>query len=96
VVLAVLVVVAWRLRRVQGLQRVAQIILAVSGLQFLTGVSNVVFSWPLLAAVMHTGGAAALVVSLTWALSISRTGVRPVSDFPHTAGRFSPDSRPAA
>lgn len=96
VVLAVLVVVAWRLRRVQGLQRVAQIILAVSALQFLTGVSNVVFSWPLLAAVMHTGGAAALVVSLTWALSISRTGVRPVSDFPHTAGRFSPDSRPAA
>jgi heme a synthase len=34
-------------------------------LQILTGISNVVFSWPLLAAVMHTGGAAALVLVLT-------------------------------
>jgi heme a synthase len=34
-------------------------------LQILTGISNVVFEWPLLAAVMHTGGAAALIVVLT-------------------------------
>ncbi|MEY4294465.1 MAG: hypothetical protein RLY82_153 [Pseudomonadota bacterium] len=34
-------------------------------LQIITGISNVVFGWPLLAAVMHTGGAAALVVVLT-------------------------------
>ncbi|MGP1629573.1 MAG: COX15/CtaA family protein [Giesbergeria sp.] len=35
-------------------------------LQFATGLSNVVLDWPLPAAVLHTGGAAALVVVLTW------------------------------
>ena len=40
--------------------------------QFATGVSNVVLDWPLVAAVSHTGGAAALVVVLTWALGASR------------------------
>ena len=34
-------------------------------LQIITGISNVVLGWPLLAAVLHTGGAAALVVVLT-------------------------------
>ncbi len=34
-------------------------------LQIITGISNIVFGWPLLAAVMHTGGAAALVLVLT-------------------------------
>jgi cytochrome c oxidase assembly protein subunit 15 len=34
-------------------------------LQIITGISNVVLGWPLLAAVMHTGGAAALVLVLT-------------------------------
>ena len=38
-------------------------------LQFLTGLSNVVLGWPLVAAVMHTGGAAALLVVLVWALA---------------------------
>ncbi len=33
--------------------------------QLLTGMANVVFDWPLLAAVSHTGGAAALVIVLT-------------------------------
>jgi cytochrome c oxidase assembly protein subunit 15 len=41
-------------------------------LQFATGLSNVVLDWPLVAAVLHTGGAAALVVVLTWALAASR------------------------
>ncbi len=30
-------------------------------LQVMTGLSNVLFDWPLIAAVLHTGGAAALV-----------------------------------
>ena len=42
-------------------------------LQFATGLSNVVLDWPLVAAVLHTGGAAALVVVLAWALCESRT-----------------------
>ena len=41
-------------------------------LQLLTGLSNVVLGWPLVAAVLHTGGAAALVVVLTWAVTASR------------------------
>jgi cytochrome c oxidase assembly protein subunit 15 len=45
-------------------------LLAVLALwQFLTGLSNVVLDWPLLAAVGHTGGAAALVIVLTGALA---------------------------
>ena len=46
--------------------------------QFATGLSNVVLGWPLVAAVAHTGGAAALVVVLTWALVRERKrGGRP-------------------
>jgi cytochrome c oxidase assembly protein subunit 15 len=41
-------------------------------LQVATGLSNVVLGWPLLAAVLHTGGAAAMVVTLTWVLTASR------------------------
>jgi heme A synthase len=37
--------------------------------QLVTGLSNVVLGWPLLAAVLHTGGAAALVVVITGVLS---------------------------
>lgn len=95
-VLTVLAAVGWRLRQVPGMQRAGQVLLALSGLQLLTGVSNVVFEWPLIAAVLHTGGAAAMVVSLTWALGISRSGIFVVSDAPLHAGHPSFDSRPAA
>ncbi|NBT56300.1 MAG: heme A synthase, partial [Betaproteobacteria bacterium] len=44
----------------------------LAGLQLLTGLSNVVLGWPLLAAVMHTGGAAALVLALTWLVTASQ------------------------
>lgn len=39
-------------------------VLALLALQVLTGISNVVFQWPLLAALLHTAGAAALVLCL--------------------------------
>ena len=39
------------------------------GLQFLTGLGNVLFDWPLLVALLHTAGAAALVVAVTWVLT---------------------------
>lgn len=71
-VLLVLVTVAWRLRRFPDLQVASRGLLGLAALQLTTGVSNVVFQWPLLAAVLHTGGAAAMVVTLTWALTISR------------------------
>jgi len=40
-------------------------------LQALTGLSNVVLGWPLVAAVAHTGGAAALALVLTRVLTLS-------------------------
>jgi cytochrome c oxidase assembly protein subunit 15 len=39
-------------------------ILALLALQIITGISNVVFQWPLVAALLHTGGAAALLFCL--------------------------------
>ena len=70
VVLAALGVLAWRLWRVLPAQ--ARWLAGLALLQFATGLSNVVLDWPLVAAVLHTGGAAALVVVLTWALASSR------------------------
>ncbi len=71
-VLPLLGVLAWRLNRVLALRMPSRWIAALTGLQLATGLSNVVFDWPLLAAVLHTGGAGALVVSLTWTLAVSR------------------------
>jgi heme a synthase len=65
---------AWRLRQVDGLQRQGRWIAGLALLQLATGLSNVVLDWPILAAIAHTGGAAALVVALTWAVCESRAG----------------------
>jgi heme a synthase len=62
---------AWQLRHT-ALRRAAKWLALLLAWQFLSGLSNVVLDWPLLAAVAHTGGAAALVVVLTWALRESR------------------------
>ncbi|RYF62838.1 MAG: heme A synthase, partial [Comamonadaceae bacterium] len=72
VVLAALAWAAWRLRRDDALPVQARWIAALALLQLATGLSNVVLDWPLVAAVLHTGGAAALVVVITWALASSR------------------------
>lgn len=69
VVVAVLAWLVWRLRSSGPLRPVAGWIAALLVLQLTTGLANVVLGWPLLAAVLHTGGAAALVVLLTWAAS---------------------------
>jgi heme a synthase len=76
VVCAVLGVAAWymlRHARTQGVVRnTAWWIAALLLWQLVTGLSNVVLGWPLLAAVAHTAGAAGLVVVLTRALCIAR------------------------
>ena len=71
-VIAVLAWLAVRLWHLPGLQRQARWLLALLLLQFLTGLSNIVLGWPLLAAVLHTGGAAALAVLLTNVIMRSR------------------------
>ena len=83
VLLVAMAVLAWQLGRAARQQRGAaqQRLLqsqarwlgALALLQFLTGLSNVVLDWPLLAAVLHTGGAAALSVVLAWAWTASRS-----------------------
>lgn len=72
----VLGVLAWRLRK-GPLHRMSRIVAGLALWQFATGLSNVVLDWPLIAAVSHTGGAAALVVALTWALRESRAATVP-------------------
>ena len=79
-VLGALGVLAWWLYGQPGLRTPARWLAGLLGLQFLTGLSNVVLGWPLLAAVLHTGGAAALVIVLTWTLAASRPRVLPVPD----------------
>jgi len=58
---AVLGVTAWRAFRAEPTRRIGRWLLVLLGLQLLSGMSNVVFQWPLLLAVMHSGGAAAMV-----------------------------------
>ena len=59
-------------------------------LQVLTGLSNVVLDWPLVAAVLHTGGAAALVTIVVWSLAVTRANAAVVADTagPRTAQRL--------
>jgi cytochrome c oxidase assembly protein subunit 15 len=70
VVLAALVALALGLRR--HAPRFALGLALLAALQLASGLSNVVLDWPLLAAVAHTGGAAALVVVLTTLLARAR------------------------
>jgi cytochrome c oxidase assembly protein subunit 15 len=65
-------VLAWRLRRVPALRAPAGWLAGLALLQLATGLGNVLLGWPLAAAVLHTGGAAALAVVLTWTLCESR------------------------
>ena len=54
------------------LARPARVLAALLVLQVFTGVSNVVLEWPIVAAVLHTGGAGAMVVTLVWLLATTR------------------------
>jgi len=60
VVTAVLIGLAWRLARA-GARVEARVLMALLALQIASGLSNVVLGWPLLAALGHTAGAAALI-----------------------------------
>jgi len=54
----------WRLSREGKFKNFGYMIWSVIALQIVTGISNAVFQWPLLSAVIHTGGAASLVIIL--------------------------------
>jgi cytochrome c oxidase assembly protein subunit 15 len=87
VVLALLLSTAWQLRF--SLPRQARALGALAAWQGLTGLSNVVLGWPLVAALAHTGGAAALVVVLTWTMCevrLVRSGARAARTFEPAPG----------
>ena len=89
-VLLALAWLAWRLHRAAALRMQARWLAGLALLQLATGLSNVVLGWPLLAAVLHTGGAAALVVVLTWTAASSRTVRTPLESLaPSCASRVS-------
>ena len=64
-VFGVLVLLAFRLYQEPAFRSEARWLTGLTFLQVATGLGNVVLGWPLLAAVGHTGGAAALVIVLT-------------------------------
>lgn len=68
IVLALAVWLGWRWRQHATLRRAGLLLWVLAVWQLATGVSNVVFDWPLLAAVSHTGGAAGFVLVLTGVL----------------------------
>ncbi len=71
-VFAVLGVLAVRLMRLPALRAQGRWLAGLALLQLATGLGNVLLGWPLVAAVLHTGGAAAMAVVLTWTLCESR------------------------
>jgi heme a synthase len=70
--LTLLAVLAWHLHRVVTLRKPARWLVALLLLQLATGLANVVLGWPLLGAVLHTGGAGALLVTLIWTWATAR------------------------
>jgi len=77
-VFAVLVLLALRLHKLPAFRLQARWLAGLTLLQVATGLSNVVLGWPLLAAVGHTGGAAALVIVLTGIVFSSRKSPAPL------------------
>jgi cytochrome c oxidase assembly protein subunit 15 len=59
----VLLLLAWQLKR-HGLSRLAGLLVLALGVQISLGISNVVFHLPLLVAVAHNLGGAALLLTL--------------------------------
>ena len=70
--LGVLAALAWRLRQTPSLKTQTRWLAGLLALQLATGLSNVVLGWPMAAAILHTGGAAALITVLVWMLALQR------------------------
>ena len=88
-VLLLLAWLAWRMKSVDALRRLARWLAVLTALQFLTGLSNVLLDWPLFTAVLHTGGAAGLVIVLTWAAAIATPRRDASAVSPPTVSRLS-------
>ena len=89
VVFAFMLILAFRLYRLQPMRSHAQWLAGLAVLQVATGLGNVLLGWPLLSAVLHTAGAAALVVVLTAIVFCSRGATATVSASKLSASRLS-------
>jgi cytochrome c oxidase assembly protein subunit 15 len=72
VVFVYLGLLAWWIHRQAVWGAFVRLLTGLLVLQLITGLSNVVLDWPLVAAVLHTGGAAALVATMVWFLNGSK------------------------
>lgn len=84
VLVLVIALVLWQLRAYPALRRPMQLLGMLLALQIATGLSNVVLGWPLLAAVLHTGGAGAMLACIVWLLTVSRVPVHSPVAMPTT------------
>ncbi len=89
VVFAFMLILVFRLYRLQPMRSQAQWLAGLALLQMATGLGNVLLGWPLLAAVLHTAGAAALVMVLTAIVFCSRSAIDTVSALKLSASRLS-------
>jgi len=69
------------------LRRFAWAVVALTVAQLLTGLSNVVLDWPIVAALAHSAGAAGLVLTLTLLLARARGTAESAGDARHVALR---------
>ncbi len=87
-VFAAMIGLAVKLYKIQALRNAARWLLGLAVLQAATGLGNVLLGWPLAAAVMHTGGAAALVMVLTGIVCVSRSAKQTVSASKFSSSRL--------
>ncbi len=87
VVFTAMALLVWRLHAdgSASTRRWAHLITSVAVWQLVSGLSNVVLGWPLIAAVGHTGGAAALITLMT--VMLTRAHQAAQVDFVQPAGR---------
>ncbi|MBC7648144.1 MAG: COX15/CtaA family protein [Vitreoscilla sp.] len=88
IVFAAMLALATRLYKIQALRSSALWVAGLALLQIATGLGNVLLGWPLAAAVMHTGGAAALVIVLTGIVCASRSAQQTVSASKFSSSRL--------
>ena len=93
-VFAVLLVLAGVLYMKPVFRRDAVWLGALLVLQAASGLGNVLLGWPLLAALLHTGGAAGLVLVLTGVVAASRRGTEPIRTAPDAPSRLTQASAP--
>ena len=87
VVFTAMLVVAFKLYKIQALRTSALWLAGLAWLQVATGLGNVLLGWPLAAAVMHTGGSAALVIVLTGMVCTSRSADQTVNASKYSSPR---------